>query len=89
MTLTGARIRELAENGYDFYGNGDTFPYLLVTKEGTMLDDNTTYRVAVCGVTDAVKEEGNIQDSGVKGLDAMREYFSRFETFSAKDIIWE
>lgn len=89
VTLTGARIRELAEKGYDFYGNGDTFPYLLVTKEGTLLDDNTTYCVAVCGVTDAVKEEGNIQDSGVKGLDAMREYFSRFETFSAKDIIWE
>ena len=90
LTLTGARIKELAASGYDYYGNGNTFPYVLVTKDGMELDDNTTYTVPVCGVTEAVeKEGGGLQDSGVLGLDAARAYVSKFETLSAKDIIWE
>ena len=89
VTLTGARIKELAAQGYDRNNNGHYFPYVLVTKNGLELDDAAAYTVAVCGVTEAVREEGNIQDSGILGLDAAREYFSRFETLSAKDIIWE
>lgn len=89
ITLTGARIKELAETGYDFYGNGDTFPYELVTKQGMQLDDNTEYKVVICGATDDVIEEGNLQDSGVVGLDAAKAYMSQFETLSNKDIIWE
>ena len=90
VTLTGARIKELAQGGYDFYGNGSTFPYVLVTKGGMELEDNTTYTIPVCGVTEAVAEEGGgLRDSGVLGLEAARAYVSRFETLSAKDIIWE
>lgn len=90
ITLTGAEIKELAATGFDFYGNGNTFPYVLVTKGDMELDDNTTYTIPICGVTDEVAEKaGGLQDSGVLGLDAGREYFSKFETFSAKDIVWE
>lgn len=89
VTLTGARIKELAAQGFDRYGNGDAYPYELVTKEGAQLEDDKTYTVAICGATDAVKEEGNITDSGVMGLEAGRAYFSQFETLSKKDIIWE
>ena len=39
--------------------------------------------------TDEVKREGDIQDSGIVGMDAAKEYFSRFDTFSAKDIDWK
>lgn len=89
MTLPGSRIKELAELGYDRNGNGKTFPYVLVTPEGFEIEDDTVYTVTVCGVTDAVAEEGNLTDTGISGLEAAEEYFSQFETFSKQDIVWE
>lgn len=89
VTLTGKRIKELAETGYDFNGDGIVFPYVLVTKGGKELDDNTTYTIPICGASEAVQMEGNLQDSGVVGLEAARAWFGQFETLSAKDIVWE
>ena len=89
VTLTGARIKELAETGFDYKDERHFYPYLLVTKGGEALDDDTTYTIPICGVTDAVAEEGKLSDSGVLGLDAAKTYFSQFETLSAKDIVWE
>ena len=90
LTLTGARIKELAQTGFDYYGNGSPFPYVLVTKGGMELDDNTAYTIPICGATDEVAAEGGeLQDSGVMGLEAMRTYLSQFETLTAKDIVWE
>lgn len=89
ITLTGARIKELAKTGYDMYGNGNTFPYVLVTKGNAELDDDTEYTIPVCGVADDVQKEGNIQDSGIMGLEAIKGYLSRFETLSPDDIVWE
>ena len=89
VTLTGNRIKELAETGYDRNGNGDTFPYVLVTPDGFEIDDNTTYTVTICGVTEEVAEEGNLTDTGILGLTAVEEYLSQYETFSAEDIQWE
>ena len=89
VTLTGKRIKELAETGYDRNGNGDTFPYVLVTPDGFEIDDNTSYTVTICGVTDEVAEEGNLIDTGIVGLTAMEEYLSQFETLSSEKIKWE
>lgn len=89
VTLTGKRIKELARDGYDRNQNGDTFPYVLVTPDGLEIEDDTTYTVAICGVTEEVAEEGNLTDTGISGLKAAEDYFSQFETFSAKDIVWE
>ena len=90
VTLTGARIKELAETGYDYYNDGNVlFPYVLVTKDGEELDDNTTYTIPICGASDDVQAEGNLQDTGIVGLDAAKAWFGQFETLSAKDIVWE
>lgn len=90
VTLTGARIKELAETGYDYYNDGSVlFPYVLVTKDGEELDDNTTYTIPICGASDDVQAEGNLQDTGIVGLDAAKAWFGQFETLSAKDIVWE
>ena len=86
ITLTGKRIKELAESGYD--RDGLVFPYELVTPEGMNIDDDKVYTVAVCGVSDAVAEEGNLTNTGILGLTAAQEYFSQFETLSKKDIYW-
>ena len=88
-TLTGKQIRELAETGYNYKGAGLYFPYQLVEKDGFVLDENTTYTIVICGATDAVREEGNVQDTGILGLTAMEDYLSQFDSFSAKDIRWE
>ena len=88
VTLTGARIQELAETGYDRLGDGNCYPYALVTKEGTTLEKDKTYTVVICGATEAVQEEGKLTQTDVLGLDALKAYFSRFETLSKKDICW-
>lgn len=89
VTLTGKRIKELAKTGYERSGNSVAFPYVMVSKEGTELKDTDTYKVVICGATDEVKKEGNIQDSGVLGLEAAEKYFAQFKTLSKKDIVWE
>ena len=89
VTLTGKRIKELVETGYERSGNSVTFPYVFVTKDGTELEDSKTYTVVICGATDEVKEEGNIKDSGVLGLEALENYLKQFKTLSKKDIVWE
>lgn len=88
-TLTGKRIKELAETGYDYKDQGLYYPYQLVTKEGFEIKDDATYTVAICGATDEVREEGSVQDTGILGLTAMEEYLGQFDTFSAADIRWE
>ena len=89
VTLTGKRIKELMQTGYERSGNSVAFPYVLAAKDGMEFKDDTTYTIVICGATDEVQEEGNIQDSGVLGLDAAKEYLSQFETLSSKDIVWE
>lgn len=89
MTLTGARIKELVQTGFDRNGDGKAFPYILVTKGGMELDDDTTYTIPVCGATDALREEGKVQDTGILGLDAARAYFGQFETLRVENIVWE
>ena len=89
VTLTGARINELVRQGFDLYGDGKTYPYILVTKKGFSLEPDKTYKIAICGATDAVEAEGNILDSGIAGLESVEEMMSAYESFSAKDIIWE
>lgn len=90
VTLTGKRIKELVQTGYDYKGDGTlVFPYVLVTKGNRELDDNTAYTIPICGASDAVQEEGKISDSGILSLEAVRAYVSQFGTLSAKDIVWE
>ena len=65
VTLTGKRVKELAETGYDRSGDGEhSFPYALVTPEGFVIDDDAVYTVAIAVVTDEVAEEGDLTDTG-------------------------
>lgn len=89
VTLTGAQISGLLDTGYERSGNSVSFPYILASKEGMQFEADKTYKMVICGATDEVKEEGNIQDSGVMGLDAAREYLSQYDTLSPEDVVWE
>lgn len=87
--LTGERIQELLDTGFDYGDHGFYFPYQMVTKDGFALEKDATYTVVICGASDALREEGNVQDTGILGLTAMEDYLSQFDTFSAKNIRWE
>ena len=64
VTLTGKRVKELAETGYDRSGDGEhLFPYEFVTPEGFVIDDDTVYTVVIAGVTDEVAEEGDLTET--------------------------
>lgn len=89
VELTGKRIKEIAETGYNRKERGYYFPYLLVCKDGMEIADDTVYTVAICGIPEELKKEGNIQDSGVLGMQAMEDYLSQFDTLTESDIIWE
>ena len=100
VTLTGSRIKEVQAQGYDTNSEDAlvdpnltaNFPYVLVTKEGFELDDNTEYTVVVCGATDALREEGNAVDTEVLGLTAIQDYFEKLGNpmhFTEKDIQWK
>ena len=89
VTLTGTRVKELAETGYDKFGDGEhLFPYDLIMPDGVALEDDKTYTVVICGASKAVQEEGSVQDTGIVGLTVMQDYLSRFDTFSPADITW-
>lgn len=89
VSLSGKRILQLAEMGYDRNGDGKTFPYELVTPEKLELDEKRVYTVAICGVTDEVAEEGNLTDTGILGLTAAQEYFRQFDALALEDIVWD
>ncbi len=89
VTLTGARIKELAETGYNYQNAGNLYPYELVTPEGFTLADDKTYTVAICGVEDEDAANGGLTDTGVTSMDALRTYLNQFETLSKADLVWE
>ena len=49
MTMTGAQVKDLAQKGFDAFGDGDPFPYLLVTRGDMELKEDTSYHVAFFG----------------------------------------
>ncbi len=89
VTLTGARIKELAETGYDCGDCGVFFPYELVKPDSLTIRDDKIYTVAIAGVSEQVAAEGGLTDTGILGLAATLEYLSQFSFFSRADICWE
>ena len=78
--LTGKDIKKLCEDGYDAAGTGNTYPYVLVKNKE--LEDNETYQVAICGADENLA----LNDSGVVGMDAAKDFFSKFKTLSEADV---
>lgn len=78
VTLTGKQIKEFAEKGYTIEKNGKsaTFPYELFVKGNKELSDSEKYTVMVCGADEELCTAGNIQDSGIQGLGAVKDFFN-------------
>ena len=93
VTLTGRQIREHAEKGYTIESNGKSavFPYELVVKGGKELSDDAEYTVVVCGADEELKTVGNMQDSGIEGLQAVKDFFdgNGNPPMSEELLIWD
>lgn len=66
VTLTGKRIKELAEQGYVL--NGNVYPYELVTKDGFNIDDSAYVRCILYGLRRWRKDCRSFQDREARGL---------------------
>lgn len=88
-SFTGARIKELVQAGYDYNGDGNTYPYVLVTPDGFEIDDTMEYTVYFAGITEEVAAESTMKDSEIVGLSAMEEYLELVNIKKPSDIIWK
>ena len=86
VTLTGQQISDLLASGYDAYGNGKGYPYVLVSP--VQPEAGKTYQVAICGVSDRLAAEATVTDSGVVGMDAAKTFFGAYTTISRADTAW-
>ena len=89
LHLTGAKLKELVKTGFDQYGDGNTFPYVLSTRGGKTLDDNTVYEVATVpgNYTEALAEQGSVELIDVSNfLNVFTETLGSYEALN-KDMI--
>ena len=86
VALTGQQINDLLAEGYDAYGNGKGYPYVLVSP--VQPEAGKTYQVAICGVSDQLAAKTTVTDSGVVGMDAAKAFFGTYTTISRADTAW-
>ena len=75
ITKPGTYLKQMAADGCDMRDNGHPYPYVFLTKDGQPLDDDTEYACVLCGYAKSKAEELAMQDTGIVGLDAAKEYF--------------
>lgn len=80
VQLSGREIKQLCKDGYDAAGTGNTYPYVLVKDK--KLEADQTYKVVICGAG----KELTLNDSGIVGMNAAKDFFSKFKTLSEADV---
>lgn len=80
--LSGAKIKQMAEDGYDKNENGYPYPYVLLTKDGKPLEEEREYSVIICGVPKGLE----VEDTGILGLDAAKEYLKNAGEISSATL---
>ena len=81
-------VKQMAKDGCDLRDNGYPYPYVLMTKDGSALEDENKYTVVICGIPKVMKESGslNLQDTGIVGLDAAKEYLTKVGELSSATL---
>ena len=91
LTMTGAQAKELARAGFDANGDGNPFPYVLVTRGGAELADDAVCQVAFVmnGYTEAAGEAYSVQvrKESIRGI--LRDYLAEQKTVSPDGNPWE
>ena len=89
LERTGREIKDMAEAGLDLQGNGNPYPYLLVTKNGRELEDDVTYRLAVSigELTETQQKDAKLTE--IAPGDAIITYLKELGTVTAENLKWE
>lgn len=91
LTMTGAQANELAKEGFNPGGEGEPYPYILVTKGGSKLEDDKTYQVAFL-MESYTRETGELYHAQVKEgsfRTFMREWMKEQGSVSPDGNPWE
>ena len=87
LELTGAEIKEIVQNGFDYDGNGKPYEYVFVTKGDAELSDDETYRLAFpTGSVLGYEDKEEVLETSPQT--ALSDYTSSLGTFGASDISW-
>lgn len=91
MTMTGAQAKELTQAGFDPEGDGNPFPYLLVTRGGAALEDNAAYLVAFFpgSYTEETGEAYSVQVCKSSLREILRTWLTAQKTVSPDGNPWE
>lgn len=85
-TLTGKELKQLAEQGFDLFGDGNPFPYILTMNGYSELNETREYTVVVCGYAKNAKQRMGLHDTRVSGMTALRKYLSELGTVTKANI---
>lgn len=91
-TLTGAKIKEWAEQGF-FYKTAPTpFTYKIIKPENLTIEDDKTYKVALSTeYYNSIEDRptiGNVKNTSVIGQDALVEYITSLKKINKEAIRW-
>ena len=86
FTLTGKEIKQMAKEGFDLFGDGNPFPYVLTTAGDAELDDMQKYTVVICGYTEEIRNKGSLRDTQICGMDALRDYLTELHAVTKSNI---
>lgn len=91
MTMTGAQAKALKKQGFDLFGNGNTFPYILVTKGDIELADEDVYRIAFLK-EDYTKEtalaySAQVETASLRAI--LKAYLEEQKTVSPNGNLWK
>lgn len=89
MTLTGAKIKQYAQEGFYIGDDPEPFKYILVTRDGEELDDSTTYTVACSTESETRSAEGNLQETEIGSLQALIDYVDSIGTVNREALVWK
>ncbi len=86
LQRTGSEIKAMAEQGADTRNTGFHYPYVFMTANGQPLEDDVTYTVVVCGYNKSEKSTLGLNNTGIVGLDAAKEYLLKVGEVSTKTL---
>ena len=90
-TMTGAQVKELVQAGLDINGEGAVFPYVLVTRGGGELEEDTEYKVVflIGSYTEEAAQTYQIQEIKGSVKEIWYTYLQEQQVVSPEGNPWE
>lgn len=91
IEMTGAELAELQQRGFNKHNTGKICPYSIIAKEGFEVEPDETYKVVATRFDEGTTEQfaGRIVDTGVVGMDTMKELCVKLEAINAQNAAWK